>query len=148
MSALADLANGEVTTRSYVLNVSASFSYDDFTSGTGLAFCTLPLGAYVLGGLLNITTAWDSASSAGCEIGDSGDVTRYLDSVDIKDLTPTQEFDDVNLFDAAGGANNFKVAAATDEVLIEITWSGAPTAGVGDVSLFYVDPTKADENYS
>ena len=147
MSAINDLANGEATTRSYVLCVAASFSYDDFTSGTGLPFCTLPIGAYVLGGLVNITTQWVAATSAGLEVGDSSDVTRYLDSFDINSGTPLQEFDDVNLFDAAGGGNNFKVAAATDEVLIEITVVGAVTAGVGEACLFYVDPTKADENY-
>jgi hypothetical protein len=147
MSAINDLANGESTTRSYVLCVAAGFSYDDFTSGTGLPFCTLPIGAYVLGGLLNITTAWNSGTSDGLEIGDSADDNRYLASTDAQAVAIT-ELSLVNAFDAAGGGNLFEAAAASDEVLIEVTSVGtAASAGVGKAVLLYIDPTKADENY-
>ena len=146
MSTQADLANGEATSRSYLLAVSANFSYDDFTSGTGLPFCTLPVGAYVLGGYVNIATAWDSGTSDSLEIGDSTDPNEYVSALDAQS-TGTTRFSLSNMFDAAGAATP-AITAATDEILIEITSAGtAATAGVGSAAMFYFDPTKADENY-
>jgi hypothetical protein len=146
MSATPDLANGEATTRSYVLAVNAGFSYDDFTSGTGLPFCTLPIGARVLGGFCAITTAWNSGTSDSLEIGDATDPNEYLSALDAQAVATT-EFSLSNLFDAAGAITP-AIVAATDEILIEITSAGtAATAGVGNACMFYVDVTKADENY-
>lgn len=146
MSTRSDLANGEATTRSYVLCVAAEFSYDDFTSGTGLPFCTLPIGARVLGGFVDITTAWDSSVSDTLEIGDSTDPNEYVSALDAQSVATT-EFSLSNLFDAAGSITP-AIVAATDEILIEITSSGtAATAGAGNAAMFYVDLTKADENY-
>ncbi len=146
MSAQADLANGEVTTRSYVLSVTANFSYDDFTSGVGLPFCTLPVGAQVIGGYCRITTAWDSGTSDSLEIGDATDPNEYISAQDATSAV-LQEFSLSNLFDAAG-ATTPQILAATDETLIEITSVGsAATAGVGSACMLYIDTTKADENY-
>lgn len=146
MSAQHDLANGEAQTRSYLLAVSASFSYDDFTSGVGLAFCTLPIGARVLGGYCNIVTAWDSGTSDSLEIGDATDPNEYLSALDAQ-ATGTTEFSLSNLFDAAGAITP-PIVAASDEILIEITSVGtAATAGVGNATMFYQDVTKFDENY-
>jgi len=146
MSAQADLANGEVTTRSYVLCVTAGFSYDDFTSGVGLAFCTLPIGAQVIGGYCRITTAWDSGTSDSLEIGDSTDPNEYISAQDATSAV-LQEFSLSNLFDAAG-ATTPTILATTDEILIEITSVGtAATAGVGNAAILYLDLTKADENF-
>lgn len=146
MSTQADLANGEATSRSYLLAVSASFSYDDFTSGTGLPFCTLPVGARVLGGYCDITTAWDSGTSDSLEIGDATDPNEYLSALNAQSVAIT-EFSLSNMFDAAGSITP-AITAATDEILIEITSAGtAATAGVGSAAMFYFDPTKADENY-
>lgn len=146
MSAISDLANGEVTTRSYALCVAATMSYDDFTSGTGLPFCTLPIGAYILGGFVNVTTAWNSGTSDGMEIGTSADDNQILASVSVASIAKhhiTLE----NAFDVASTEPD-PVTAATDEVLIEVTSAGtAATAGVAQVVMLYVDVTKSDENY-
>jgi hypothetical protein len=146
MSTRHDLANGETTSRSYVLCAAAEFSYDDFTSGTGLPFCTLPIGSRVLGGFLDVTTAWDSGTSDTGEIGDATDPNEYITGIDMTSAVTT-EFSLSNLFDAAGSITP-AILAATDEILIEITSVGtAATAGAGNAAMFYVDLTKADENY-
>lgn len=146
MSSQPDLANGEATTRSYVLCVNASFSYDDFTSGVGLPFCTLPVGARVLGGFCAITTAWNSGTSDSLEIGDATDPNEYLSALDAQSAVTT-EFSLSNMFDAAGAITP-AIVAASDEILIEITSAGtAATAGAGNAAMFYIDITKADENY-
>ena len=146
MSTQNDLARGEATTRSYVLAVSAGFSYDDFVSGTGLPFCTLPVGARVLGGFCAITTVWNSGTSDSLEIGDATDPNEYLSALDAQ-AAATTEFSLSNLFDAAGAITP-AITAATDEILIEITSAGAAgTQGVGNAAMFYIDVTKADENY-
>ncbi len=144
MSAQSDLANGESTTRSYVLVVSAGFSYDDFTSGVGLAFCTLPIGARVLGGFCAITTVWDGTTDT-LEIGDATDPNEYLTGLNVQSAATT-EFSLSNLFDAAATITP-AIIAATDEILIEITTVGTATAGIGNAAIFYVDLTKADENF-
>ena len=82
MSAQADLANGEVTTRSYVLCVNANFSFEDFTTGVGIPFCTLPIGARVLGGFFEILVAWYSGTSDTFEVGDAVDPNEYISAQD------------------------------------------------------------------
>ena len=147
MSTQSDLANGEVQTRSYVLFVSASFSYDDFTSGIGLPFCTLPIGARVLGGYCDITTAWNSLTSDSLEIGDASDPNEYLSALDATSVAIT-EFSLANMFDISAGAITPAIVAASDEILIEITSVGtAATTGAGTAGMYYVDPTKSDENF-
>lgn len=147
MSSQNDLAQGEAQTRSYVLAVSAGFSYDDFTDAVGLPFCTLPIGARVLGGFCAITTVWNSTTSDSLEIGDATDPNEYLSALDAQ-AAATTEFSLSNLFDAAGSITP-AIVAATDEILIEITAGTADTAtqGIGNACMFYFDVTKADENY-
>ncbi len=147
MSTVNDLARGEAKTRSYMLCVSAGFSYDDFTSGTGLPFCTLPNGAYVLGGFVHITTVWDDSTSDTLIVGDATDPNEYVSGLDIKSAIVLQEFALSNMFDAAGAITP-KIIAATDEILITITSvTDDDSQGIGNASMFYVNPSKADENY-
>ena len=147
MSTQSDLARGEATSRSYVLAVSAGFSYDDFTDAVGLPFCTLPIGARVLGGYCDITVAFDSTTSDTLEIGDAVDPNEYLSALDAQAVAIT-EFSLSNLFDAAGAITP-AIIAASDEILIEVTAGTADTAtvGTGSACMFYFDPTKADENF-
>jgi len=147
MSTRSDLARGEATTRSYLLVVSAGFDYADFTSGTGLPFCTLPIGAIVASGLCRITTAWNSGTSDSLEIGDASDPNEYLSALDATAVASTP-FTLSNVFDISAGSITPAIVAASDEILIEITSAGtAASAGIGDAHMFYFDPTKADENY-
>ena len=147
MSTVNDLARGEATTRSYILAVSAAFSYDDFTSGVGLPFATLPIGALVCSGVCRITTAWDSGTSDSLEVGDASDPNEYLSALDAQAVAATP-FTLSNVFDISAGSITPLIVAASDEILIEITSAGtAATAGVGALHMFYIDPSKADENY-
>ena len=147
MSAQSDLANGEAVTRSYVLVVNASFSYDDFTSGTGLPFATLPIGAVVLSSYLRIITAWNSGTSDTLIVGDASDPNEYYSAIDATSAVATP-CTLSNVFDISAGSITPKIIAASDEILITITSAGtAATAGVGELAMFYFDPTKADENY-
>jgi len=147
MSTQNDLAQGEAQTRSYVLAVSAGFSYDDFTDAVGLPFCTLPIGARVLGGYVDIVTAFDSTSSDTLIVGDASDPNEYITALDAQAIAIT-EFSLSNLFDAAGAITP-AIVAASDEILITVTAGTADTAtaGVGTACMFYFDVTKADENY-
>ena len=145
MSGIHDLANGEATTRSYVLCVYASFSYDDFTSGVGLPFCTLPVGAIVLGGILAQTVAWNSGTSDLLTIGGT-DVDEIYASTTCAAIA-NHHIVLQNAYDAAS-TEPVPVVAADREVKITITSAGAAgTAGAGSLFLTYIDPTKADENY-
>lgn len=148
MSTRSDLANGEATSRSYMLAVSAGFSYDDFTDAVGLPFATLPVGAIVLSGLLRITTVFDSTTSDTLIIGDATDPNEYLDALDAQAAASTP-FTLSNVFDISAGSITPAIVAATDEILITITAGTADTAtqGAGDCHMFYIDPSKADENY-
>lgn len=134
-----DLATfSPVAVRSYVLCVAAGFSYDDFTSGVGKSFAKLPVGSIVTGGGIAITTVWNSGTSDSLEVGDSADPNEYHSAEDI-----TSAF--VGAFDATPG---IPVTTSTQSLLIEITSAGAAaTAGVGQIYVTYVDPSKADENF-
>lgn len=146
MSERNDLANGESTTRSYLLAVSAGFSYDDFVSAVALPFCTLPIGARVLGGFVAITTVWDDTTSDTLIVGDGADPNEYLTGLDATALATT-EFSLSNLFDAAAAITP-AIVAASNELTITITSvTGDPSQGIGNATVFYFDPTKADENY-
>jgi len=145
MSAQSQLAQGETTTRSYLLAASASFVHGDFVSGVGIPFCTLPVGAVVIGGYVDITIAWDGVTSSSLEIGDATDPNEYVSALDATAIAIT-EFSLSNMFDAAGAITP-KILTTTDEILIEITDVGARTLGAGNAAMFYFDPSKADENY-
>jgi len=111
-----------------------------------LPFCTLPIGARVLGGFCAITTVWNSGTSDSLEIGDATDPNESLSGLDAT-AAATTEFSLSNMFDAAGAITP-AIVAATDEILIEITSAGtAATQGAGNAGIVYVDVTKADENY-
>jgi len=146
MSTRADLANGLATSRSYVLCAVGEFSYDDFTSAVALPFCTLPIDARVLGGFVAITTAFNDGTSDTLIVGDDADPNEYLDALDAQVATTT-EFSLSNLFDAAGAITP-AIVAASDNIGITVTSvAGDGTAGVGNAAIFYVDVTKADENF-
>lgn len=135
-----DLANGKLDTRSYALVAAASFSYDDFTSGVGLAFCTLPLNSVVIAGGVTISTAWDSGTSDTLEIGDGNDSDEYVGSVDAQSAAST-------ILDA-DGLPGIPVDSDTQDILIEITSAGtAATAGVGSAFIVYAAPELAHENF-
>ena len=132
---------GKLTTRSWQLCAAIDVVYSDFTSGTGLAICTLPVGGQVTGGAVTVTTNWDSGTSAGMEIGDASDDNRYMTTLNL--LVAGSEYSAIT--NAAG----YAVATSTQQdILAEVTEAGtAATAGAARIVLLYVDTNKADENY-
>ncbi len=137
-----DIANGKVQTRSYALVVVGSFSYDDFTSGVGLAFCDVGVGSIITDGALFVTTNWDSGTTAGLEIGDGTTAARYMASENL--LAAGAEHEEIIEVAAPG----YLTIAATAEILFEVTETGtAATAGAGYAYIEYISTTKSDENF-
>ena len=135
MSAITDLTNGSVTTRSYQLVISAGIGFADFVTTVPLALCTLPIGAIVIDGFASTSTQWDVTTSL-MDIGDGALVDRYTGTA-------------LDLEAAASGAivgTGLQLLAATQDITATVTSTG-PVAGVGAIVLTYVDTTKSDENY-
>jgi len=135
MSTRTDFANGKITTRSYELVISGGFSFDDFVTTVAIVFCTLPVGAVVTGGYVNVTTAWDITTSL-LDIGDSTDIDEYSSTaIDLEVVAAT-----------ALTLTGFQTTTALDDIQLIVT-STAPTVGEANLFLTYVDTTKADENF-
>jgi hypothetical protein len=127
------------TTRQSVQAVMKTISYADLlTSGVGSAICSLPAGAVVVGGHVAVDTNWNSATSAGLEIGDASSAARYLASENL--LAAGDEF-------GALLTPGFAVTNATRNILAEVTFVGAPTAGSCRVVILYVVAGRATENF-
>lgn len=120
--------------RQTVLSAMVHFTYADFTSGSATAAVTLPGGAHVVSGQLVVTTAWNSATSAAIEVGDTSAVDSLMSSQDVKtaagvwDITPYT------------GAYSAK-----EDITIELTEVGAATAGAGYLVINYVIDGRAVE---
>ena len=107
------------------------------SSLSGIAFnlFELPAGAVVLGGDIQVLTAFNSVTSDVLSIGDSGSATRYASSVNIKSAARTA------LTVPA------RQVSSTEKVLA--TWTGtgtAPTAGQVLVTLQYIILGRSVEN--
>lgn len=126
-------------TRSYLLVAYNSFTYADFTSGTGEAMFALPQGAIVRGGSLIVDTNWNSGTSAGAEVGDAGSAARYLSSENL--LAAGDEYAELV-------PTGYAVTNANRNLLVEVTETGtAATAGAGRITVEYFEPTQAHENF-
>lgn len=117
-------------------------NYDGIKAGTGsslsgIAFnlFELPAGAVVIGGDVQVLTAFNSATSDTLSIGDSGSATRYASAVNIKT--------------AARTALTVPARQVSTTEKVQATWTGAgtaPTAGLVLVTLQYIIPGRAVEN--
>ena len=126
------LAVGPSQTRGFALSAFNTYLFSDFVSGTGAEVFKLRLSSTILGGRLSITTAFDSGTSDGIEVGDATDDNRYLVSIDA-----TATGDD----DLLGNLVGYAIVEADRAILVELTSTGtAATAGAGNVLALFVDP--------
>ena len=61
----------------------------DFADGAVQAAIELPGNAIVVGGFINVTEAFNAATSATVSLGDADSATRYASTVDLKTLGKT-----------------------------------------------------------
>lgn len=135
-------------TRQTVLYAERAFSYDDFTSGVAKPLIYLRPGTQILGGYVDITTAFDAGSTGGqsptpytvaLEIGDTegtDDVDRYLTSTSVRTATRTA------LTPVHDGV------IETSEALtgtITVGSGGTLAAGAGKVGIWYIEVNRVSE---
>jgi len=117
---LAVLSQTAVLTQNSTNNVSATF--------------TLPPNSQILDFLVDTTTAWNSAVSAGLTIGTAALGTEYVSSIDVKANTSPR---------AALAPTTAQLAAMADinnntSVVATVAVSGATSAGTTRVTIRYV----------
>lgn len=121
--------------RQYVLLAEVEFTYDDFTGETGVALDALevPAGSTILRGYIEITTAFDSATSDALDVaGGQGASAAAVDAQVVADTALT-----------ITNVEN----AVTGEVTIEWTGVGAiPTVGAGRLVVEYMIGDRDNEN--
>lgn len=61
----------------------------DFADGAAQAAIELPGNAIVVGGFINVTEAFDAATTATLSLGDVDSANRYANAVDLKTLGKT-----------------------------------------------------------
>lgn len=106
----------------------------DYTSAAAFALAGVPAGAYVVGGHINVVTAWDSATSAVLDVGDGVDADEYTTTpVDLKTAG-------ITALDVTGYV--YALGDTIDGVVTEV---GAPTVGKAVVSLEYLVPDRGHE---
>lgn len=127
-------------TRQTVLYAERAIDFEDFTSGTAKPLIYLRPGTQILGGFVDITTAWNSATSAAITIGDTegvDDVDRYLGSTSIKATGRTA------LVPVSNG-----VIETAEALTATVTVVGAPTAGAGKVGIWYIESGSRSTEYN
>ena len=127
------LAVGPSQTRGYALSAFNTYLFSDFVSGVGAEVFKIPLGSTILGGRLSITTAFNSGTSDGIEVGDATDDNRYLASTDAQVVANSE---------LLGNLLGYSIVEADRAILVELTSvGGAATAGAGEVLALFVDPS-------
>lgn len=127
------------TRRQNILHVEQDFELADLTSGTAVSVIYLKPGARVLGGFIDITTAFNSGDTDTLSVGDTeaDDVDRYLVATDV----------------SSTGLTKFTLPPVADGIIdtpeaITITWTGAgtaATAGAGRVAVDYIEDGRQTE---
>ena len=118
--------------RQWPLTAKVDFTFED-ADGVSVELVDIPGGAVITGGAVVIVNAFNSATSAVLDLGDKTTADKYLSNLDAK---------------AAGGTNIAPAGGAftvTDAVTLNITNTGAPTAGDGYVLISYVLAGRANE---
>lgn len=118
--------------RQTVLVAERDFDYTDFESGVAKPLIYLRPGTQILGGFVDITTAWDSATSAAMTVGDTegtDDVDRYKGSFSIKSTGLT----------ALVAPVTNGVIETTEALTATVTVVGAPTTGKGRIVVWYIE---------
>lgn len=118
--------------RQTILCAERDFDYTDFVSGTAKPLVYLRPGTQILGGFVDITTAWDSATSAAMTVGDTegtDDVDRYKTSFSIKSTGLT----------ALVAPITTGIVETSEALTATVTVVGAPTTGAGRLVVWYIE---------
>ena len=119
--------------RQWPLVGKAEFAFGDLTDATAVEAVDLPYGAIVTGGMLVITTAFDSATSDTIAVSVGSDT--LLAAQDVKTAAGSWPF-------TAGSG------PTTAPDTVDVTWDGtgaAPSAGAGYLIVEYVIDDRATE---
>ena len=112
--------------RQEVIAAYVDFAFGDLTTTVAIDAIQLPANAKIVGGQLDVTTAWNSATSDVAVVKIGAETVLASTSV------------------AAAGSNPFGDSQAiktTAEADVTITWTGAgavPSAGVGSLTVLYI----------
>ena len=112
--------------RQEVIAAYVSFAFGDLTTAVAEDAIELPANARIVGGQLDVTTAWDSATSDVAVVSIGSETVLSSTSIAATGSTP---------FTDTQGVKTTTVTDAT------ITWTGtgaAPAAGVGMLTILYV----------
>lgn len=125
--------------RQYPLGAFVDFAFGDLTSATLSVAFELPADAVVIGGHVEITTAFNSGTSDALTIGDGTAADRFID------ITAGSGALSAGLT-TAFTADGFKYTAPDN---IDLLWTAvgtAATTGAGRVYIQYVIIDRAQEN--
>lgn len=114
--------------RQTVLSASRTFNYEDFADGATIAAIHLKPGTRILRGWLDVTTEWDTGTTATLSVGDTlaDDVDKYLTATDCKTA-------DITAFDETPVANGEVTTAEAVTVTIAAVGTAAEQ---GEATLF------------
>ena len=119
--------------RQYVLAAVVKVDHEDMVAGV-VPFAALPAGARVVGGEIDVITAFDSTTNA-LSIGDADSATAYASAVDLKTVAST----------ALSVPDKFVTDANKDLIATVAQTGTAPTTGLAYVTIQYVVAGKANE---
>lgn len=124
--------------RQYPLVAYQEFTLAELTSGSNVPAIKLPAGSIVTGGMVVITTAFNSGTTDGLDIGDGTLATRYASVSDALNALSA------GLYTALVPTGYQYTAVDT----IDIKWTGAGTAattGAGYLLVEYITEGRANE---
>lgn len=125
----------------YPVVAKTSWTYSDaaLANAEVHAVVPVPAGATVIGGGVNVITAYDGHTAATIDVGDAGDPNRYSSSaVNVKAAGNTE-------LTLTGYSYT---EADTIDITANITASTAPTQGEVEVYVIYVVDDRQHENAS
>lgn len=128
------------TGRQSVLCAERTVTFDDFTTAVALPVIYLRPGTRVLRGYVDVTTAWNTGTTATMSVGDTegtDDVDRYMAATDIKTagIIPLVPVTD-------------SVVATPEALTATVTLVGtAATAGTATIHIEFVEEDRTTELY-
>lgn len=100
-------------------------------TATATAICTVPEDSIILDVSAKVTAAFDGDTTTTCEVGVSGNIDKYIDTVEL-DVTTLNTTVDMYSSTTSDTALPELVAADTD---IIATWTNTASASAGEVEV-------------
>lgn len=123
---------GSANVGNVVLSQTATFTVAD--TGAFASGIILPAGCQIVDQIVDVDTAWNSATSDALEIGTAADPDAYGDVASIKTATGRTVVDP----DATQVAAIDDIGTADVPVYLKITSVGTPTTGSARLTITYV----------